>query len=210
MSRKALFVTFEGGEGAGKTTLINSVARQLATQNLYVVKTREPGSTHLGERLRELLLNQASEQPLSPFAELFLFLAARAQHIQEVVRPALEEGKIVLCDRFNDSTIAYQGIARGLGEERVADLCSFVCQGLKPDLTFYLDIDPSVGLMRAKREHPTDRIESEDLDFHRQIREAFLLLAKKERDRIHVLDASQSPEIVCAEALDYVRRRREF
>jgi dTMP kinase len=153
MRAKALFITFEGGEGAGKTTLIDSIARQLAASHYYVVKTREPGGTHLGEHVRTLLLHDHTDQPLSSYAELFLFLAARAQQLDEVIRPALEERKIVLCDRFNDSTIAYQGIARGLGLEQVAELCGLVCRETQPHLTFYLDIDPSLGLARAKREH---------------------------------------------------------
>lgn len=193
--RRSLFVSFEGGEGAGKTTLIDSLARQIAARGHHVIKTREPGGTYLGEHVRTLLLDQ---RELSPYAELFLFLAARAQHLQEVIRPALEERKIVLCDRFNDSTVAYQGMGRGLGEEKVAELCRYACQELEPDVTFYLDIDPKQGLMRARRDHPTDRIESEGVEFHKRIREAFLGMKQK---RIHFIDASQSPETVCAEAM---------
>lgn len=199
MRTKGLFITFEGGEGAGKTTLIHCLGKLLAEQGHPILQTREPGGTKLGEEIRALLL--ASNRTLSSRAELFLFLAARAQHIQEIIQPAIQKGTIVLCDRFNDSTIAYQGVARGLGAEKVAEYCDFACDGLRPDLTFYLDIDPSIGLTRAGKEHPKDRIESESLAFHTSIRHAFHQLQQKNRDRIYLLDASQPPEQVCSEAL---------
>jgi dTMP kinase len=201
--REGLFITFEGGEGAGKTTLIHCIAHQLAAQGYEMVKTREPGSTHLGEQIRELLLH--SPDPIVPKAELFLFLAARVQHIQEVILPALATGKIVLCDRFNDSTIAYQGIARELGMSRVAELCTYACDELKPHRTFYLDLDPNIGLMRAKQEHLIDRFESEGLEFHQRLRQAFLDLQQREPERIRLLDASLSAEVVCAEAMQYIK-----
>ncbi|MBF8262627.1 MAG: tmk, partial [Parachlamydiales bacterium] len=166
--KRGLFITFEGGEGAGKSTLIDEVARQLASDGYHVVKTREPGGTHIGEHIRSLLLDHAQNRPLSAYAELCLFLAARAQQIEEIIAPALEARKIVLCDRFNDSTIAYQGVARGLGVEEVSAFCQFICHGIQPQLTLYLDIDPAVGLSRARRDQPQiagargyDRIESE-------------------------------------------------
>ena len=135
----ALFITFEGGEGAGKTTLINSIVDAILAHGRRVVKVREPGGSSLGEDLRTLVLRHS--EPISPYAELCLFLASRAQHIFEVIAPALKAGKIVLCDRFNDSSIAYQGSARGLGMGRVSEVCAFFSQGLTPDLTLYLDID---------------------------------------------------------------------
>lgn len=198
--KHSLFISFEGGEGAGKSTLIDSLARQIAARGQHVIKTREPGGTYLGEHVRTILLEQRA---LCSRAELFLFLAARAQHLEEVIRPALENKKVVLCDRFNDSTIAYQGVGRGLGAEVVAKLCQFACEDLEPDLTFYLDIDPKMGLMRAQRDHPTDRIESEGIEFHKRIREAFLSMKKK---RIHYLDASLSAEAVCAEAMNIISK----
>lgn len=205
---RGVFITFEGGEGAGKSTLIEEVARQLASDGYYVVKTREPGGTHLGEHIRALLLDHSSNHPLCAYSELCLFLASRAQHIEEIILPALEARKIVLCDRFNDSTIAYQGNARGLGAEKVTRFCDFICHGVQPNLTLYLDIDPAIGLARARRDQPPiagvrgyDRIESEGLAFHQQIREAFLAIHSLEPQRFVLLDAAQTPVVVFAEAM---------
>jgi len=196
MTQKALFITFEGGEGAGKTTLIERLGKALSSKGYSVLTTREPGGTALGEEVRRLLLQP---YPLSPYAELTLFLSSRAQHIAEVILPSLQQGKIVLCDRFNDSTIAYQGAARGLGEEQVEAFCSFISQGLVPDVTFYLDLDPEVAFKRLQREK--DRIEQETLSFHRSIREAFLRLSEKHCKRISVLDASLSSDAVFSSAM---------
>src|SRR5690606_19081528 len=160
--KRGVFISFEGGEGAGKSTLIERIASHL--QDYPVLKVREPGGTALGEALRELLLQQKG--PVSPYAELSLFLASRAQHISEVIGPALEDGMIVLCDRFNDSTIAYQGAARGLGMEKVDQFCKFISQGLSPHLTLYLDIHPELGLHRAASVRAQDRIEAETIAFH--------------------------------------------
>lgn len=199
-----LFITFEGGEGAGKTTLIDEMVRQLEREGYSLVRTREPGGTKMGEEIRDLLL-KPSDVPVSPYTELSLFLASRAQHISEVIGPALEEKKIVLCDRFNDSTIAYQGAARGLGMEKVAEFCSFISQGLDPHLTLYLDIDPEIGLQRAKhsRGHQ-DRIEAETVAFHTKIREAFYSFHRLHPGRFHLVDASQSPQKVFADAMYFV------
>lgn len=197
--RQGLFITFEGGEGAGKTTLIEEIVRHLMADGFSVLKTREPGGTRLGEHIRSLLLQHT--EPVSPYAELSLFLASRAQHIFEVIGPALEARKIVLCDRFNDSTIAYQGAARGLGMEKVGQFCEFVSQGLKPNLTIYLDLDPEVGLSRAAKVRTQDRIESETLLFHRRIREAFLSIHKEEPHRFRLIDATLAPDRVFREAM---------
>lgn len=194
-----MFITFEGGEGAGKTTLIEEIARKLTAEGYDVLKTREPGGTKLGEEIRTLLLRQGA---VSPYAELCLFLASRAQHIQEVIGPALEENKIVLCDRFNDSSVAYQGAARGLGMEQVAAFCQFISQGLQPQLTLYLDLDPRLGLSRAHTTRGSqDRIEAEALEFHNKIRHAFIQIHNKDPRRFHLLDASQSPAHVLSDAL---------
>ena len=195
-----LFITFEGGEGAGKTTLIKQIVHELTSRNLPLLTTREPGGTPLGEEIRRLLLEPST---LSPYAELSLFLASRAQHIAQVIRPALTQGKIVLCDRFNDSSIAYQGAARGLGFDEVSHICSFISQHLTPHLTLYLDLDPHIGLSRI-HQRSKDRIEAEDLSFHTAIRNAFHTLAKREPHRLRLLDASQSPEKVFADAMKWV------
>ncbi len=196
--KSGLLITFEGGEGAGKTTLIEEIARQLTSEGYSVLKTREPGGTKLGEHIRKILLQEGS---ISPYAELCLFLASRAQHILEVIGPALEANKIVLCDRFNDSSVAYQGAARGLGMEKVAEFCEFVSQGLQPNLTLYLDIDPEVGLNRAKKTREQDRIEAETVAFHSKIREAYMSIHYAQQRRFHLLNADQTPEKVFEDAM---------
>lgn len=199
---KSLFITFEGVEGAGKTTLIESVSSHLNSQELPVLKTREPGGTELGENIRSILLSK-SEEGISIRSELALFLASRAQHVEKIIEPALAEKKIVLCDRFNDSSIAYQGAARGLGIEEVTSISSFFSHYLQPDLTFYLDLDPAIGFSRISSKR--DRIESESLDFHHKIREAFLEIGRKEPDRIKILDASKQQEEVFQQAMPYIK-----
>jgi len=193
-----LFITFEGGEGAGKTTLIQKVHAHLLQQNRPILLTRAPGGTMTGELIRHLLLHH-DEKDISSRTELFLFLADRAQHVQEIILPALQSGKIVLCDRFNDSTIAYQGGARGFDPEWVEKLSLFATQDLSPTLTLYLDIDPREGLKRVNR--TKDRIEKEDLAFHETIRASYLAIAKRDPKRFHVLDGSKAPEAVFEEAL---------
>ncbi len=199
MLKKGLFITFEGGEGAGKTTLMKKLAEKLKKHE--ILQTREPGGTQLGESVRSILLNP--QKKISARSELTLFLACRSQHIEEVILPALEEGKIVLCDRFNDSSVAYQGAARSLGMEKVQKFCNFICNNLQPDRTFYLDIDPAIGLKRASG---SDRIESEKLSFHETIRSAFLILAKQHPERIHVIDARKTADQVFAEVLNEFSR----
>ncbi len=200
-----LLITFEGGEGAGKTTLIEEVARQLQSEGYPLIKTREPGGTKMGEEIRHLLL-QHSDTKVSPYAELCLFLASRAQHVAQVIGPALEEKKIVLCDRFNDSTIAYQGAARGLGIDRVTDFCAFASQGVEPNLTLYLDIDPAIGLSRAQRTRAQDRIESETISFHTKIRETFHSLHRAYPHRLYLVDAEQPIAKVFSDAMELIHR----
>ncbi len=208
MKRPARFITFEGGEGAGKTTLINSISKALQSKGKGVVVTREPGATPLGEKIRELLLEKSSYFPVTPMAELLLFLSDRAQHIEQVIKPSLQKDKIVLCDRFNDSTIAYQGGARGLGMDNIQTLCQRVCGDTLPDLTFFLDVDPAIGLNRAKgQQRVLDRMEQEHLDFHAKVRQAFLQLAQQHAERIIILDASQTPDCILNEALKILDER---
>ena len=192
MKKKGLFITFEGGDGAGKTTLIERIYQSLIQRGCDVVLTRAPGGTEIGKEIRNLVLHK-QDAHLSKRCELLLFLADRAQHVEEMILPALNEGKIVLCDRFNDSSIAYQGGARGLTPELVGNLCNFACDGLNPDLTLYLDLDPKIGFERVKKAGMSkDRIESETLAFHQKIREAFKQIAKNEPERFILIDASKS------------------
>lgn len=205
---KGKFITFEGGEGAGKTTLIEKVYQALLQQGHSVIKTRAPGGSPLGEKIRALLLEK-SLLSVSARTELLLFLADRAQHVEEIIRPALKKGQIVLCDRFNDSTIAYQGGARGWDKKWVHKLCDFATDDLDPTLTLYLDIDPKIGFMRLKNKRQgqeKDRIESEKLLFHQKIRRAFRQIAKEEPRRFRILDASCTSDEVFEEAMRYVQR----
>lgn len=203
---KGLFITFEGGEGAGKTSLMDKIEHDLRSKGTSVVRTREPGGTKLSEHIRHWLLDKSFDIAVGNQAEMLMFLAARAQHLEEVILPALAQGKAVLCDRFNDSTVVYQGVARGLGLEYVQNLCKVAC-GTEPDLTLFLDVDPKIGLERTRKSHKDmakagemDRIESEKLEFHEKVRQGFLKLASLYPERIKVLDASQSREDVYAQA----------
>lgn len=202
-----LFVTIEGGEGAGKTTLLSRLESTLWQRDYAVTVTREPGGTPLGAAIRTWLLQEKREAPIAHMAELLLFLADRAQHLQEVIRPDLEKNRIVICDRFNDSTIAYQGVARGLGMALVERLCEQVCEGIVPDLTFYLDIDPAIGIDRARKTRILDPIEREKMTFHDKIREGFLKLAALYPERIKVIDAGQPPEQVYQQCLSLLEAK---
>jgi dTMP kinase len=192
-----LFITLEGPEGSGKTTQIKLLNSYLTEIGYNVVQTREPGGTKVGDRIREILLDSQLED-IKPKTELLLYSASRAQHVTEVIKPALKEGKVVLCDRFSDATLAYQGYGRQINKDLIKGVNEVATGGLKPDLTFLLDIEPEVGLVRAKNlaKDSTevgigDRIENEDLTFHQQVRAGYLNLAKKE-ERFEVVDAKQS------------------
>lgn len=196
------FITFEGGDGAGKTTLVDRLFATLQARGTSVIKTRAPGATEVGQHIRRLLLDSA--EPLAPLTELFLFLADRAEHVEKVILPALAAGKLVLCDRFNDSTIAYQG-ARGFATHQLEELCALATKGLEPALTLYLDIDPKLGLQRClAKKGQADLIEREDITFHQAIRAAFLARGKKRGASFQIVDASQSMEKVYEQALHLI------
>lgn len=191
VERLGTFIVFEGVEGSGKGTQIELARRYLESGGREVVVTREPGGTGLGDRLREALLD-ASAGHMEARAEALLFAAVRAQHVADLIRPALEEGKVVLCDRFIDSSLAYQGVARGLGEQDVLNLNVWATQGLFPDLVILLNLDPERGLARVRGE--PDRIEAEQLGFHATVAEAYLKIAEEHPERFKVLDADVTPE----------------
>jgi len=187
------FIVFEGVEGAGKGTHIAQAREFVVSLGREVVVCREPGGTRFGERLREMILDPTTGR-VAARAEALLFAAARTQLVETVIRPALEEGKVVLCDRYIDSSIAYQGVARGLGEPDILTLNAWATQGLFPDLVLLLHVDPEVGLSRATGQ--PDRIESEDAAFHAKVADAYLKIAEEHPERFVVIDASQPPDRV--------------
>lgn len=196
-----LFITFEGVEGAGKSTQIELLRTALEEQGLRVLVTREPGGEPVAEAIRNVLLH--TEEHVEPLTELLLFLAARAQITERVIRPALRAGTIVLCDRYLDSTTVYQGYARGLDLEMVRLLNRVATGGQLPDLTIVLDLDERVGIARQASRN---RMEREDLAFHRAVRQGYLAEAAREPERFHVVNAEQSVQCVHAEVLAIVRK----
>jgi dTMP kinase len=190
----AAFIAFEGGEGAGKSTQEALLAEWLTAEGCSVLRTREPGGTPAGEAIRAVLLGN-EYSGLDPRAEALLFAAARGEHVERVIRPALDSGTVVVCDRYIDSSVAYQGIGRDLGAEYVRDLSLWATRELVPDLTVVLDIDPLVGLSRVER---PDRLESEPIDYHRRVRQAFLDIARDDAQRYLVLDATDSKDTIAA------------
>ena len=186
-----LFITLEGPEGAGKSTNREYLAERLREQSIDVLLTREPGGTPLAERIRELLLDP-SDEPMAADTELLLVFAARAQHLQQVIRPALAKGSVVLCDRFTDATYAYQGGGRGLSIERIAQLEQFVQGELRPDLTLIFDLPVEIGLARASARGRLDRFEQEGRGFFEAVRQAYLQRAEQAPQRYRVLDAGQT------------------
>lgn len=187
--RRVRFITFEGGEGSGKTTQMRILAERLRAQGLEVIETVEPGGTAIGNQIRRILLDRANTR-LCPMPEMLLYFAARAQNLEELILPALERGAIVLADRYTDSTLAYQGAGRGLGQELVLEMHRVACRGIWPKATIYIDIDPEVGLARRHATAEVNRLDVEALEFHRRVRETYLGLARTFPDRIKVIDGS--------------------
>lgn len=187
-------ITFEGSEGCGKTTQITMLAQRLEGMGKKVVITREPGGTLIGEKIRALLQDPANTGEITPITELLLFSAARAELVEQLIKPALERGEIVICDRFFDSTFVYQGIARSVDLKVIDQLKAIAVGSLKPDLTLLLDLDPEAGIKRAgERQSGTlDRIEAESLEFFKSVRQAYLDLALSEPDRFTVIDGELS------------------
>ena len=205
----SLFVTFEGIEGSGKSSHARTLAETLRNAGRGVVETREPGGTPAGAAIRALLLG-AEATPLTGLAELFLVCADRAQHVSQVIRPALADGRVVVCDRFSDSTLAYQGYGRGLDLATVRALDAEARAGLEPALTFLLDCPVDVGLGRAKaRSAPPDRFEREAVAFHQRIRDGFLALAATAPKRIIVIDSTLDPAVASERILAAMRARLE-
>ena len=198
-----MFITFEGIEGSGKSTVLDRLCARLTGQGRFFIRTREPGGSEMGKALRALLLD--ARQDIAPEAELFLYLADRAQHARQVIRPALDRNIPVISDRYADSTIVYQGYGRGLDLEELFRLNELAVGGLWPDLTILLDVDPAAGLARAKARNiergldvSEGRFEAEDLAFHQRIRQGYLAWADRHANRFRVVDASLPPDQVYA------------
>ena len=191
-----LFITFEGGEGCGKSTQIAALKARLEAMGKTVVQTREPGGTPLGESVRNLLQHDDAGQGMSPEAELLLFAASRAQHVRELIAPAIAQGQIVLSDRFLDSTTVYQGVARAIDSKKVETINQFAIGDTTPDLTILIDLPPEIGLARvhARSDGQLDRMENEAIEFFQAVRQGYLDLAKSEPKRFLVLDGSQTVE----------------
>lgn len=193
--KQGQFITVEGSEGVGKSTNIDHILRRLQAQGIALVQTREPGGTPLGEEVRELLLAHR-HTGMSEDAELMLMFAARAEHLAQVIRPAIDAGKWVLCDRFTDASHAYQGGGRNINTARISALEEWVQQGLQPDFTLLLDIEPEVGLERAGKRGALDRFEKEEMSFFHRVRQRYLDRAAEFPQRFHVVDAGQPLEQV--------------
>ncbi|WP_394547693.1 dTMP kinase [Priestia aryabhattai] len=200
------FITFEGPEGAGKTTIIHMVQQKLTQDGYNIVLTREPGGIRIAEQIREIILNPSNTE-MDARTEALLYAAARRQHLVEKVIPELNKGNIVLCDRFIDSSLAYQGNARGIGVEDIFAINQFAIEQTMPQATLYFDIEPEVGLERINkgRKDEINRLDLESLDFHYKVRDGYLSLLSEFPERIRRIDANQSVEKVCAEAYKQIQ-----
>lgn len=209
---KGFFLTVEGIEGCGKTTQLKRLAKHLRDAGHNCVMTKEPGGTPIGDRVRAILLDPQAEG-MDSLSELFLLAASRRQNVTEIVQPALEKGAVVLCDRYADASVVYQGYGRGLPLQQVLDINRWATNGITPDLTFVFDLPESVGLERARSRNTTEnlmaesRLEGEDLAFHRRVREGYLALAKEHQERFAVIEGNRSIDDVFADVLGVLRER---
>jgi dTMP kinase len=202
---KGLFITFEGGDGSGKSTQYRLFAEYLRNRGFDVVTTREPGGTRISEKIRDLLLDPECTE-MDDMTEALLFAASRAQHVEELIKPSVEAGKIVLCDRFVDSSIVYQGFGRGLGD-CVRAINEHAVRGMYPDVTFLLDISPEEGRKRNGKTGKNDRLEKQSMEYHAMVAEGYRKLAAAEPDRFIVIDASGSIEKVASDITDAFEKR---
>ena len=201
---KGKFITIEGSEGVGKTTNINFIVNFLTNHNKEVIETREPGGTAAAEDIRKILLNPESEL-IPDIAELLLFFAARSLHLENVIVPALRAGKFIICDRFTDATIAYQGFGRGFDIDRINNIAQWVHADIQPDLTILLDAPAEIGMQRAIKRGEIDRMESEEISFYERVREGYICLAKQYSDRFVVVVANQPLDLVQKEIIMHLK-----
>ena len=203
-----MFITIEGPEGSGKTTAVDTAVKELEKMGYQIVRTREPGGTPIAEQIRNVILDK-NNVAMDQRTEALLYAASRRQHLVEKVWPALKEGKIVICDRYLDSSLAYQGGARGLGVDNILNVNMFATEGTFPDLTLLFDIDPQLGLARiaANANREVNRLDLEKIEFHNKVRNTFLELAKRYPERFVVIDASQSREEVAKKTLEVMLSR---
>jgi len=204
-SKKGIFISLEGIEGTGKTTQARLLSERLVEKGYEAALTQEPGGTAIGNRIREILLH-VDYKEMSYITELLLYNAARAQHLFEKIFPAMNQGKVVIADRFSDSTVAYQGYGRGIDISLINSLNNIATKGIKPHLTILFDLDVETGLKRNRGINKIDRLELEDIEFHKRVRDGYLKIAETEPERIKIVDASASLEIVSQSVLEIIRQ----
>ncbi|MFC5648868.1 dTMP kinase [Paenibacillus solisilvae] len=206
--KKGWFFTIEGGEGAGKTTLIEQLAQYLTAQGYHVLTTREPGGIPIAEQIRGVVLDNRNTM-MDARTEALLYAAARRQHLAEKVLPAIAQGKLVICDRFVDSSLAYQGYARGLGMEEVKSINDFAIDGMMPDLTLWMDVSPEVGLSRIHQGEGREinRLDLEGISFHKRVREGYIEILQREPERMIRIDAEKEPDVVLNDAISIINNR---
>lgn len=204
--KKGLFITFEGCEGSGKTTVSKYLYNRLKDEGYDVIYSREPGGVDIAEQIRAVILN-VNNTAMDPRTEALLYAASRRQHLAEVVLPALNEGKIVLCDRFVDSSLVYQGYARGIGIDKVWELNQFAIDDCMPDMTLYYDVDVEIGLARVRSRGELNRLDSENVEFHKSVRHAYQLIAEKYPERIVTVDSNQCLQTVEEESYRLLKNR---
>lgn len=207
---KGLFITIEGNDGSGKSTVINELKKELEKLNLEVIYSREPGGSYIAEKIRNVILDVDNEG-MDKKTEALLYAASRREHLVDTILPAINEGKIIICDRFIDSSLAYQGVARGIGIDEVYNMNQFATEGFMPDLTIYLLVDAKLGLSRKKNQKELDRLELEKLDFHEKVYDAYIELSQRFKDRVRIVDGGlpikEECDCVNKIVLDFIKER---
>lgn len=202
---KGLFITIEGNDGSGKSTVINALKEALDKLNIDVIYSREPGGSRIAEKIRDVILD-VDNVGMDKRTEALLYAASRREHLVDTVIPAIEQGKIVICDRFIDSSLTYQGVARGIGVDEVLNMNLFATLGFMPDLTIYLLCEPTLGLARKKHQKELDRMELEKLEFHQMVYDAYLNLAKRFSNRVVIVDGNQNIHDECQDVINLVTK----